>query len=182
MTKKRKIAAPATSRTTSDDRRAREQQELADFPAKMSSLYDFYAEHGCPCRFPRFRAVAARDTREVGAPGYSTLDQQALVTLFDVKVPLRDRVNVVDGHRASCAVCGSAIFRFGVEYFKNAFIEYLRVDKHPSVGDVGAGVAGPLPRCWPFFHLGPDTSDRALVEASYPRLSIDDWFAWMRAR
>lgn len=35
--------------------------------AAREALIDFYLHHSCPCRFPRLRAVVARDTSRYDA-------------------------------------------------------------------------------------------------------------------
>lgn len=186
MTKRRtrRTTTGSTPRTTrTDQRKAEEQQRVEAFSGAMQELYAHYLAHGCPCRFPRFRAMAARDTKEVSAPGFTTFDHQALVTLFDDKVPIRERVDVSAGHLGVCVECGSTVRRWGDELFRGAFLEHLVIEPAAGLVDVGAPVTGPLPHAWPFYFVGPEDhgSGRALVEAAYPALDLDAWFAWMRA-
>lgn len=149
---------------------------------QMQALYAHYLAHGCPCRFPRFRAAASRDTAELGAPGFTTFEQQALVTLFDDKVGLRDRTNREAGHTGHCVACGSLVRRWGEERFRGAFLEHLVIEPAEGLVDVGAPLHGPVPHAWPFYFVGPEDhgNGRPLVEAAYPGLALEDWFAWMR--
>jgi hypothetical protein len=176
VTKKRKRPATAPEpppRRDADDTEA--------FAPKLEVLFDHFFEHGCPCRFPRFRATVLRDTREVGAPDYTTWEQQALVALFDRRVPLLDRENRPVGHEGRCASCGSHVERWGVESFRDAWIEYLRITPAAGVPDTGAELHTPVPHCWPFFRAGPpDRSLGHIVDLHYPKVSQDDWLAWIR--
>lgn len=185
MTKRRTrpTTTSSTPRTTrTDQRRAEEQARIEAFTLSVQALFAHYGEHGCPCRFPRFRATAARDTKEVTAPGFTTFEHQAVVTLFDEKVPLRDRVGFSGGHEGHCVACGSHVRRWGDELFRGAFLEHLVITPAKDLVDVGAPLHGPVPHAWPFYFVGPEDhgNGRPLVEAAYPGLSLEDWFAWMR--
>ena len=115
----------------------------------------------------------------------TTWEQQALVALFDQHVPLRDRETRFVGHEGTCALCGARVERWAETPFRDAWIEYLRITPAPGVADLGAALHGPLPHCWEFFRAGPeDYPNRArhLADLHYPKLSADDWLAWIRCR
>jgi hypothetical protein len=144
-------------------------------------LLAFYLAHGCPCRFPRFRATCERDTAEVGAPGYTTPEQQSLVLGFEAKVPVAGRQRTRRGHQGTCTVCGAKIERWTEEHFRDVYFDYMRVTPAKGVPDVGEALHAPLPHCGPFFGAAPANRNAAhLLEISYPKIPLEDWFAWMR--
>ena len=158
--------------------------DLPGFYARLHTLFDHYLAHACPCRFPRFRAAAALDTADVGAPAFAAQDQQALLGVFDERVPLVERVTLPFGHRGRCQKCGASVERWGVEHFKSAWIEYLTLEPTAGSVDVGARVHTPVPHCLPFYAAGPGDRRRGgdrLVELSYPKVGVDEWFGWMEA-
>jgi hypothetical protein len=183
MTKRRKRPGSAAPPQT-PPRNAPEQTEADTkaFAAELEALFGRLLEHGCPCRFPRFRATVSRDTREVGAPNFTTWEQQALVSMFDLRVPLRDREARPVGHDGHCALCGAAVERWGEEPFRSAWIEYLKITPAPGVEDVGAEVHTAVPHCWPFFSAAPQEYQRNLehmVALHYPRVSRQAWLDWI---
>ncbi|MGD0674446.1 MAG: hypothetical protein ABSC94_03460 [Polyangiaceae bacterium] len=157
-------------------------------PAKVWSLavdglMDYFLAHGCPCRFPRFRALCERDTAAVGAPGYTSTEQQSLVLAFDRAAPLVERRPLPGkpGYRAKCARCGAGIERLSVEHFRDMWIEYLRVRPAKTVVDVGEPLHAPVPHCLPFYHAGAtNPSEEQMLALSYPFLPVNDWLAWIR--
>jgi len=185
MTRKRKLsgATPATrdlTRSTLDPKAA---EEARAFQAGLDALFDYYLEHGCPCRFPRFRATVARDTREVGAAHFTTWEQQWLVNRFDARVELSDKETRPLGHRGRCARCGAEVDRWSEEPFRSAWIDYLRITAAPGTEELGAHLHTPVPYVNPFFSAAPQDHQRDLahvVQASYPRVSAEVWLAWMR--
>jgi hypothetical protein len=178
MTKRR---TPPTT-TSSTAKRTTTTEKLAAFADVMTALMDHYMAHGCPCRFPRFRAHQQRDTAEIGAPGWTTWEQQGLMSLFDQRVPLNNKNTEPLGHTGECALCGASIKRWGEEKFRDAWLEHMRIVPKPGVADIGAGVHAPVPRANQFFYAGPANRDTAhLVDIHYPKVSEEDWFEYMKA-
>jgi hypothetical protein len=156
----------------------------AMFHARVEALFDRYLTLGCPCRFPRFRAVVEQEYTPAIGPPLAAQDQQALLHAFDERVALTEREKRPVGHRGRCEKCGSLVERWYVEHFKSAWIEYMRIAVAPGVADIGAPVDTPIPHCRPFFAAGPrDGRDRSngTMESEHPQVTVDDWFAWLVA-
>jgi hypothetical protein len=168
--------------------------DIARTPAAIEELMaDFLQGGGCPCRFPRFRATVARDTASFGALP-TTWEQSLLITLHDRKAMLRNNRPLVRrgegvGYQAECARCGATVSRLGLEVQRDQWYDRMTVRPKPGVEELGAAVAGALPHCWPFFAVAGSERERAAAdrarrdsEITYPRLSLDDWLAWMGER
>lgn len=80
-----------------------ESPSAADFEA----LFDHYLAHGCPCRFPRFRATVARDMKEVGAAGWDLSDIRELLEVFDRRVYLLEESRDAYTTKGHCTSCSS---------------------------------------------------------------------------
>jgi hypothetical protein len=150
-----------------------------DFVARVGRVVDGMLVRGCPCRYPRFRASCERDSKDLGAPGYTTWDQSILVAQFEQKVP---RNVISDGprlRRGQCAVCGANYAHTIEEYFRDAWIERLEIK--PVLSEIGAPLYAALPRCCPFYAAGPHGRDYELhlLDLHYPQLSTDEWVAWL---
>jgi hypothetical protein len=154
--------------------------DLAEVSARLAGLLEHYLAHGCPCLFPRFRAHQERDGAIVGAPGWTTYEQQHLIALFDRSVPLKPIRGAVSA--ASCANCGARVERWAHEPVRDCAIEYIRFRPRPGSRDVGAPLELPVPRLLDFYAVGPTSAGAAAaVTMQWPRRAPDDWFAWMRA-
>lgn len=153
-----------------------------DLAADLADLLDHYLVHGCPCRFPRFRAHQARDTAAIGVPMWTTPEQQILIALFDRKVPLARARSQDAGQIGLCARCGARVTRTTREPIRDRSIDTLEIRPAPSVLDVGAAVELPIPRLSEF-HAVADGSPEAAAAVSmqWPRWDRAAWFAWMRA-
>lgn len=149
----------------------------------IEALFDHYFSHGCPCRFPRFRATVSRDLKEIGAKDWNVSDVAVLLTVFDRRLRL-----VVDSRedfaiRGRCELCGAQVVRFGVPLFRDSFLERARITPASSP-DVGAPVSGTLPICGHVFQAAPGnvTKDEVnRIQLAYPRLTRDQWLAYMGA-
>ena len=157
--------------------------EVARFPAAVQDLlHDYLRDGGCPCRFPRFRSTVERETDIFGAP-MMTWEQYLLITQFDADVRLESPRRIARGWESTCTRCGAKVQRWGEEYFRDRWMEHMRVAPRPGGADLGAPVDGPLPRCWPFFVVGRDDPDaKVQAEIQFPMRSVDEWLAWMRER
>jgi hypothetical protein len=147
--------------------------------ATLDTLYADYLTRGCPCRFPRFRAVA----KQWGLPPgiLSSEDRDGLVGVFEANVPLVDRRTDFDGWEATCAKCGASV-RMGraVSSRAETWVDYLMITAVQA--DVGARLEQPLVRCRPWRIVGPG-SEGIMLEAGrkYPLVDETEWLAWMRA-
>jgi hypothetical protein len=147
--------------------------------ATLDTLYEDYLARGCPCRFPRFRAVA----KQWGLPSgiVSSEDRDGLVGVFEEKVPLVERRTDEGGWNATCAKCDASV-RMGraVSSHGETSADYLMITT--AQPDVGARLEQPLVRCRPWRIVGPG-SEGIMVEAGrkYPFVDEADWLAWMRA-
>ena len=183
MTKKRKLsgATPETQHLTRNAPDPAAEAEARAFQQELDGLFDHWLEHGCACRFPRVRATAGLETAEVGAPHFTTSEQQWLVHAFDRRIELRDRENHAVGHRGRCSICGAGVERWAVEPFKSAWIDYLRITPAAGIEDIGAPVQTPVPHCSEFFSAAPRDRDlEHLVRLAYPKVPRAVWLAWMR--
>jgi hypothetical protein len=52
---------------------------MTDFQTRLDTLVDEYLTIGCPCRFPRFRAITARKTVGIGGGSFTSEDQRGLI-------------------------------------------------------------------------------------------------------
>ena len=152
-------------------------------PDDIRDLFDHYLAHGCPCRFPRFRATVARDMKEVGASLWTVSDIGQLLATFDQRVPL-----VVDKRqdfmtRGRCSICSAEVVRSWAPVFRDSFLE--RAEISPGrLPELGAEVMGIVPVCGPIFPAAPvnlTTAERARIEGAYPRLAPKDWLDYMAA-
>ena len=152
-------------------------------PDDIRALFDHYLSHGCPCRFPRFRATVARDLGEVGASLWDVSDIAQLLTTFDQRVPL-----VVDKRegvltRGRCSICDAQVVRSWAPVFRDSFRERAKIAPGPHP-DLGADVLGPVPVCGHVFPAAPVSvtkDERTRIEHAYPRLTPKDWLAYMAA-
>jgi hypothetical protein len=149
----------------------------------MDEVLAFYLSRGCPCRFPRFRAMGARDFSAVGAPGVTSSEQAALLFAYDQKAPVVDKDVVGPAWRGRCARCGSYIQRWAHEVVMSSWIEHLEIEPAPGVKDLGASLDGPLPRVRDFHAAGPGVPAHLLAaaNAASPLVSEAEWFSWLRA-
>lgn len=158
--------------------------DLPAFHARVEALFDRYLALGCPCRFPRFRALVEEQYAPAMGPPLLAQDQQALIYVFDRRVPLTDREKKPMGHRGRCEKCGARVERWYVEHFKGAWIEYLTIAPAPGAVEIGAPVDTPIPHCRSFVPAGPmDGRNRnnSEAESDHPGVRLDDWFAWLEA-
>jgi hypothetical protein len=147
--------------------------------AGLDALYAEYMACCCPCRFPRFRALAKQWGMQSGI--LSSADRDRLVWLFDQKVPLSNKHDAMGGWEATCAVCGASISFGAVESSPGGWVEYLVVT--PTAPDLGAPLERPLLRCRPWRSTGPDYgSFIPAASRAYRLVELEEWLAWMRAR
>ena len=148
----------------------------------LEALFEHYFKHGCPCRFPRFRATVARDLREIGAPDWGVSDISSLLSVFDQRVRLLDKTNVDFEVRGRCESCGANVVRFWAPVFRDSFLEGAHITPG-ALPDVGAEQTWPLPICGNIYQAGPGNATRQekeQIQKAYPRLSARDWLAYLR--
>ncbi len=155
-------------------RRDDSEQDSIRLVQMLERAMKFFLEKGCPCRFPRFVALVARDVRDLGILGFASPEQQSLIALFDKLVPVKDE---------HCTICTSKIQRSSEEVFNTSWIERLIITKPENVNDLGEPLHAPIPRCRDFFQAAPGAfeSDRLTLHQAYPRVSEDDFYAWLTA-
>lgn len=151
----------------------------ADVRDDLRALVDHYFAHGCPCRFPRLRAYAWRDVEaECGAFGWISDEQVELASMCAERLGLLG----TGAHGRPCATCGAAC-RYVLEdaYRGQSWVPYLHVEPVAGAVDLGAPLDVVMPRLLPFRGTCPTPTalDRAI--AAFPRVSREDWFAWMKA-
>lgn len=149
----------------------------------IDGLFDHYFAHGCPCRFPRFRAAVARDLRDIGAWDWGVSDINRLVAVFDQRVRLIDKVRVDFDTRGRCATCNAEVVRYSMPVFRDSSLPGVQITPS-ALPDVGAPVTWPPPIYGHVYHAGPGPlprSEEERIEAAYPRLSAADWTAYMSA-
>jgi len=151
--------------------------------AELEGLFDHYLAHGCPCRFPRFRATVGRDLKEIGAPDWDISDVRPLLETFDRRVPLLESSRDAWVTRGTCRFCGARIVRSGAPVFRDSFIERAQI-LPGAPADVGAPAGGPVPVCGQLFPAGPGNvskTEAERIKGAYPRLNSQDWLAYLRA-
>jgi len=149
----------------------------------IDGLFDHYFGHGCPCRFPRFRAAVARNLREIGAWDWGLSDMDRLLAVFDRRVRLLDTVRVDFDTRGRCATCNADVIRYSAPIFRDSSLQGARITPGALL-DVGAAVTWPLPIYGHAYPAGPDRLTRGeeeRIQRAYPRLSAADWAAYMEA-
>jgi hypothetical protein len=163
---------------------------MSDFQARLDALADEYLTIGCPCRFPRFRAIVARDTSGISEGSFTSEDQRGLIRAFERKVtvveqqPLEELDRISPGMwRGKCGVCGSDLRRAYNEYSPGGYIDWLIIKRKPGLFDLGASVEKNRTfRCRPFVAPGPEMPGMARASRAFPFMEEDAWFEWMRAR
>jgi hypothetical protein len=152
-------------------------------PDDIRALFDHYLSHGCPCRFPRFRATVARNMKEVGASQWDVSDIGQLLATFDRRVPLVVEKRQDFMTQGRCSICEARVVRSGAPVFRDSFLERAEITPGP-LPDLGAEVLWIVPVCGPIFPAAPvnvTTAERARIEQAYPRLPPKEWLAYMAA-
>jgi hypothetical protein len=155
----------------------------ADAKTDFESLFDYYLSHGCPCRFPRFRATVGRDMKEIGAPQWDVSEVPALLQIFDRRVPLTKDTETDYSIKGRCKICNAQVYRWGAPVFRDSFIERARITPG-DLPDVGADADGPVPVCGSVYPAGPSNVmrvERERIENAFPRLSPSLWLEYMKA-
>jgi hypothetical protein len=148
-------------------------EDAAELRNRIDEAVGKMLQDGCPCRFPRFRAMVARDTQQAGFACFTSEEQPMLIDAYVRAVPL------VNGR---CVRCGALAVRWAWEFGKTAFVEYMRFEDS-TLSDLGAPASSPIPRCRPFYATGFATkAQRKKVERFYPRLTETDWLSWLLER
>jgi hypothetical protein len=149
----------------------------------IRGLFDHYLAHGCPCRFPRFRATVAREMKEVGASLWTVSDIGQLLAAFDQRVPVAVDKRQEFMTQGRCSICDARVIRSWAPVFRDSFLE--RAEITPGrLPDLGAEVLGIVPVCGRIFPAAPVnvmTAERTRIEDAYPRLSPKDWLLYMAA-
>jgi len=158
---------------------------IVDTPSQddIRALFDRYLSHGCPCRFPRFRATVARDLSEVGARSWDVSDIAQLLAAFDQRVPLVLTKPADFSTHGRCSICDAEVVRSSAPIFRDSSIERAKIAPGP-LPDLGAEVSWPVPVCGYVFPAAPDNvtkDEKTRIERAYPRLRPKDWLAYMGA-
>jgi hypothetical protein len=161
----------------------------AAFVSWLDELVDYYLAHGCPCRFPRFRAVVGRSTHKVAGGSFTSEEQRRLIYRFEAKVPLVDKQPLEgwggpverDMYQAHCEKCGSLVARSSGEFANGGWIDYLSIAPASGVVDLGAPVKDRLYRPCPWIAPGPGMAGIAGASEAFPLMPEDQWLEWMRA-
>lgn len=147
----------------------------------LEALFDRYFAHGCPCRFPRFRATVARDLNEIGASDWSVSDADDLLEVFDRRVRLVEKSRADFATRGRCEVCGAEVIRSSAPIFRDSSLERAYITP-AALPDVGAAASWPVPICGHVFQAGPGNvtrDEKERIQRAYPRLNSPDWLAYM---
>ena len=160
------------------------------FAQKLLDLVEEYLANGCPCRFPRFRAIVKRDTSGVAGGAFRSDEQLMLIRAFEQKVPLVNR-KALEGwagpmndttYEAECGVCGSWVARYANEFASGAWVDMLAIRKPKGLADIGASAEqGRIFRPRPFVPMGPGMTGMYRAAQAYPFMEEEAWLAWMRA-
>ena len=159
------------------------------FGQEVLALVEYYLDKGCPCRFPRFRAIAKRDTSGVAGGAFRSDEQLMLIRAFEQKVPLVNK-QALEGwagpmtdatYEAKCGVCDSFVARYANEFAPGAWVEMLAIRKPKGLADIGAPAEqGRVFRPRPFVPMGPGMTGMYRAAQAYPFMEEDQWLAWMR--
>jgi len=159
------------------------------FEQKVLVLVDYYLAEGCPCRFPRFRAIVSRDTSRVAEGAFRSDEQLSLILAFEQRVPIVNR-RALEGwggpmsdgvYEAECGVCGSGVERSSNELAPGAWVEYLVIRRAQGRVDIGAPAPqGRVFRPRPFVAMGPGMTGMPKAAQAYPFMEEEAWLAWMR--
>jgi hypothetical protein len=156
---------------------------------ELVRLVEYYLEMGCPCRFPRFRAVVSRDTSRIAGGSFTSAEQVGLIGVFEQRVPLGDRAPLEgwggpaqDGmYQAHCTICGSLVARSSNECAPGGWVDYLSISLAPAVTDLGASFAkGRLHRPSAWVAAGPGMAGIQRASEAFPFMEAEAWFVWMR--
>ena len=159
------------------------------FAQELLALVDDYLAKGCPCRFPRFRAIVKRDTSGVAGGAFRSEEQLMLIRAFEQKVPLvnRQALEAWAGpmndatYEAACGVCGSFVARYANEFASGAWVDMLAIRKPKGLADIGAPAEqGRIFRPRPFEPMGPGMTGMYRAAQAYPFMEEELWLAWMR--
>lgn len=161
----------------------RKQSQIADMPSvsDIEGLFDHYLAHGCPCRFPRFRATVSRDLSEIGAREWGVSDVSDLLDVFDRRVGLLDTKQEDFALRGFCEKCGAEVIRSWAPIFRDSFLSAAHISPG-RLPDLGAEIGPVLPVCGVIFQAGPGNATRdekERIQRSFPRLKPADWIAYM---
>ncbi len=151
-----------------------------EFSKALGDLVAYYRAHGCPCRFPRARAVLARDTHRVAGGSFSSVDRDWLIWHVEHGLNLADKRGAPYGWEARCADCGATVSKSANEFANGGWLEYLVIEPKPGVPDVGAPVGEHVYRCKPWWAPGPNMAGEAEASKAFPLIPVDEWFRWMR--
>jgi hypothetical protein len=151
-------------------------------PADLEGLFDLYLAHGCPCRFPRFRAAVGRNLQEeIGDRDWNVSDAGWLLTVFDRRVPLIEDSTEDFARRGRCKICGAEVVRSWAPVFRDSFLERAHITPG-ALPDVGAVVSSILPICGRVFRAAPGNvtrDEQERVQGAFPRLKPREWIAYM---
>ncbi len=158
--------------------------------ARLDELMEYALSLGCPCRFPRVRAVTARDTRNAAGGAFTSADQRELIHAFERKVPIIEKrpLEIFQQVReglwlGKCGKCGALLRRAYEEFSPGGTIDWLMITRAKDVPDLGAPlVDGRVLRCRPLEAPGPGMQGMAKASQVFPFLEEDEWFAWIRER
>jgi hypothetical protein len=148
----------------------------------------YLLSEGCPCRFPRFRSIAKRDTGRSLGVSCRGIDQSALIVAFEAHAPLSDRralgpfsAPLESMWQASCLRCSSRVERSSNEIVPGGWADYLVIRRAPELTELGANVDR-LYRCRPLVRLGQGAPNAREAARLYPLIGEDEWFAWLSLR
>jgi hypothetical protein len=160
-----------------------------DLVEQCSALMQAYLlSAGWPCRFPRFRSIAKRDTGRSLGVSCKGDDHSALIIAFEAHAPLSDRralgpysEPLESMWQASCLRCSSQLERSSNEVVPGGWADYLVIRRASELTELGANV-DKLYRCRPLVTLGQGTLNAREAARLYPLISENEWFAWLSLR
>jgi len=125
----------------------------------------------------------ARDLGEVGASQWDVSDISQLLTRFDERVPLIVDERADFATHGRCSICNAQVVRSWAPVFRDSFRERAKITPGP-LPDLGAEALGPVPVCGHIYAAAPvqvTKDERNRIEHAYPRLTPQDWLAYMAA-
>jgi hypothetical protein len=134
---------------------------MEELTQAVERIINFYLSNGCPCRFPRFRAIAEFDFRtQPGLSPHTTHETDLLTTrgLDEARPVYRPAGEWEDDNRPMiCTACGSRAILHSTQYNINMWCVFLAIQ--PKLPDLGGPALSPLPLFrgpYGFNHPGDD--------------------------
>jgi hypothetical protein len=149
------------------------------FDAGMLRIIDFYLEHGCPCRFPRFRSVVGFNFEDHGIAPHALHETQTLIAICTrhEKGMYTQEGNPEEEIRYTCSVCGAAILEEYDEYSISMWRSFLRIETVQH--DLGPAPLKPEPLYWGPYGIDTDQHVDVINNLFTQTENFEDYISYM---